>query len=56
MQALTMLVVNLFAVVCAVSAAVLCLRQREGWGWFLFIASCSAVSPTFLTHIGSMSQ
>lgn len=34
----TILLVNLFSITCVLAAAALAWVQREGWGWFLFVA------------------
>jgi hypothetical protein len=32
------LAMNLLSIILALFAGVLCLRSKEGWGWFLFAA------------------
>jgi hypothetical protein len=38
MDILLILAVNAVSITLVVFAGILCLRQKEGWGWFLFAA------------------
>ena len=31
---------GVLAFICIVMAGVGCIREKEGWGWFLFVAFC----------------
>lgn len=41
--------VNLVALCCVGVAAYLAVNDKEGWGWFLFVAVIAAGSVTFKT-------
>ncbi|WP_164903024.1 hypothetical protein [Rhizobium leguminosarum] len=40
---------NLVSVTLAITAGVLCLKQREGWGWFLFGALATFAGHAAIT-------
>lgn len=29
---------NIPAVICLIAGVILCIKEKEGWGWFLFVA------------------
>jgi hypothetical protein len=37
--------INAVSVICTVVAAILAFHQKDGWGWFLFIAVVTCVYP-----------
>lgn len=45
------LAVNSLSIVCAIAAAVLCWKEREGWGWFLVVAALAFSSKAFFPTV-----
>lgn len=48
---LTLLVANALPILCVLCATVLAFRQREGWGWLLFIAVLTSSVPKAMDKI-----
>lgn len=42
---LPLLVLNIPSILSLAAATALAIQEKEGWGWFLFIAALLATSP-----------
>jgi len=41
------IVANLVAIACVAASAFLAVNNKDGWGWFLFVACCCATTVSF---------
>jgi len=44
------IVANLVSIICVLSGSFLAYKEKEGWGWFLFVGACTAVTIKFKNH------
>lgn len=56
MDILMILAVNAVSITLVIFAGILCLRQKEGWGWFLFAAILTFSSSSAIQALNPQSQ
>ena len=57
MYLLLLLLINLPSIACVICALILALKNKDGWGWFLFVALLlAATSGEVVKIVQSMPQ